>query len=348
MSARSACSQATTLGLLLAAAGCYHSGTALVDDSAAEDALPDAADAIGDGSLDERDDVDPVDEADGDLWPDSDGDPAEFDARDDADADVSPDEYDAPPPWCMGEEIPCGGTPGPNEICIPGGSFLMGSPDGFGDPDEWPQHTVWLSPFYIDRYEVTNARYRDCLADGYCPAVRTDCAEVYRDPARRDFPFDCLETTDAAVAYCEYAGGRLPTEAEWEKAARGTDGRTYPWGEDLPTCDRVGAALAGCPGEVGPVGSHPTARSPYGVDDMASGNWELVLDVYFPAAYSLPPLVQPLRIRQLCGSAVHPSPNPGVSASGHLSMVLSECARRHRISGPTRTRRFSIFARRTE
>ena len=220
---------------------------------------------------------------------DSDGDPAEFDARDDADADVSPDEYDAPPPWCMGEEIPCGGTPGPNEICIPGGSFLMGSPDGFGDPDEWPQHTVWLSPFYIDRYEVTNARYRDCLADGYCPAVRTDCAEVYRDPARRDFPFDCLETTDAAVAYCEYAGGRLPTEAEWEKAARGTDGRTYPWGEDLPTCDRVGAALAGCPGEVGPVGSHPTARSPYGVDDMASGNGEIVLDVYCAAAYSLPP-----------------------------------------------------------
>jgi len=172
----------------------------------------------------------------------------------------------------------------------------MGSPDGFGDPDEWPQHTVWVAAFFIDRYEVTNRQYRECVADAYCPDPdrRDDCPAEYRDPARSDYPFHCSASLTAVDSYCRYRGGRLPTEAEWEKAARGTDGRAYPWGEETPTCERVGAALEGCPGDLGPVGSHPTAQSPYGVDDMASGMGELVLDHYCTTAYSFsPPLCNP-------------------------------------------------------
>ncbi|MBI5487286.1 MAG: formylglycine-generating enzyme family protein [Deltaproteobacteria bacterium] len=285
--------------------GCYQSGTTFADDTIADDASPDGTDAIG------ADDGADLPEPGGDGEPDDHA-VRDFPVRD-ADADVLPDEYDAPPPWCMGEDLPCSGSPGADEICIPGGSFLMGSPDGFGDPDEWPQHTVWVPPFYIDRYEVTNAQYRQCIADGYCPAVPDSCAEEYRDPARSEYPFNCMisRTTPAAVAYCTYVGGRLPTEAEWEKAARGTDGQTYPWGEEAPTCDRVGSLMPGCPGETGPVGSHPDARSPYGVEDMASGIGEFVLDQYCETAYALsPPWCNPCVVGALdeCTAYV---PEPG-------------------------------------
>ncbi|MBI5487289.1 MAG: formylglycine-generating enzyme family protein [Deltaproteobacteria bacterium] len=324
MSLRSGGGLGVLAGLSLALAGCYHSGTTLADDTGIDVPGPEAGETIeGEDGADFGEpggDGDRVDNADGGL-PDADGvEDVDADGMDDSDADVPPDEYDVPPEWCTGEEVPCAGAPRANEICVPGGSFLMGSPDGFGDPDEWPQHTVWVGPFFIDRYEVTNRQYRECVADGYCPDsdLHGDCLAEYRDPGRSDYPFHCSASLTAVDSYCRYWGGRLPTEAEWEKAARGTDGRTYPWGEETPTCDRVGAALEGCPGELGPVGSHPGAQSPYGVDDMASGVGELVLDSYCATTYLLsPPWCDPC----ITGSGVSctmelPEPGGGCLSSG--------------------------------
>jgi formylglycine-generating enzyme required for sulfatase activity len=99
--------------------------------------------------------------------------------------------------------------------------------------------------------------------------------------AFEEHPINCV-TWYQAVEYCAWAGKRLPTEAEWEKAARGTDGRIYPWGNDEPTCDHAVISWAGCPQRTStePVGSKPLGASPYGAQDMAGNVWEWVEDGY--------------------------------------------------------------------
>ena len=115
-------------------------------------------------------------------------------------------------------------------VYVPAGEFLMGSPPGEGEDSEHPQHTVYVSEFSIDKTEVTNAQYRKCVQAGTCREPTTcDWAEpTYSDSSKADHPMVCVSWQDAK-AYCEWAGKRLPTEAEWEKAVRGTDGRKYPW-----------------------------------------------------------------------------------------------------------------------
>jgi len=160
-------------------------------------------------------------------------------------------------------------------VFVPAGKFIMGSPAGEGEDDEHPQHTVNLDAFWIDRTEVTNAQYRKCVDAGACRVL--EWCSAYEDATRVNYPVVCVRWGDAQ-AYCSWAGGRLPTEAEWEKAARGADGRTYPWGNNEPDCSR--ANIGNCVEDATAVGSYPAGASPYGALDMAGNVWEWVADWY--------------------------------------------------------------------
>ena len=157
-------------------------------------------------------------------------------------------------------------------ILIPAGDFTMGSNDG--DINEKPERTVYLEDFWIDKTEVTQGMYAKCTVAG--------CAKPTCSHGDKNHPVVCVEW-ESANAYCEWAGRRLPTEAEWEKAARGTDGRIYPWGNQPATCeyavmDDLTGSGNGC-GEgnsAWEVGSKPKGVSPYGVLDMAGNVAEWV------------------------------------------------------------------------
>jgi len=155
-------------------------------------------------------------------------------------------------------------------VHVPAGEFIMGSETY---SDEKPQRTVTLEAFWIDQTEVTNAMYARCMESGTCRATgsgRTTMAGYENYPV-------IVDRWEQAQAYCGWVGRRLPTEAEWEKAARGTNGGTYPWGEG----SNCGQANYGkCIGELQPVGSYPGFASPYGALDMAGNLWEWVSDVY--------------------------------------------------------------------
>lgn len=189
-------------------------------------------------------------------------------------------------------------------IFIPSGTFEMGADPQLGleicmayssdcsledFADEAPPHLVDLSAFWIYRTEVTNHQYRLCVEDDVCspPAL----PEFFLDERFSDHPVVYVDWF-SANNYCQWAGGRLPTEAEWEKTARGTDHRLFPWGEE-PECGL--ANLKGCTqGLTMPVGSYPDGASPYGVDDMAGNVAEWVADWYLPTYYQESPNQDPL------------------------------------------------------
>ncbi len=172
---------------------------------------------------------------------------------------------------------------------VPAGPFTMGSNDGM--PDEKPVHKVDLPAFYMDKFEVTNALYEACVNAGACQAPVNTSAGVhpgaygtYGNPLFDDYPVIWVDW-DRAEAYCSWRGARLPGESEWEKAARGTDGRTYPWGETIDPSranygNNVPDDYAGALGKTTAVGSYPGGRSPYGIYDMAGNVWEWVADWY--------------------------------------------------------------------
>jgi eukaryotic-like serine/threonine-protein kinase len=160
-------------------------------------------------------------------------------------------------------------------VFIPAGEFLMGAADDdpFANIDEKPRHAVFLDAFWIDKYEVTNAQYKMCVVAGACLP-----SSGYGDDSQYNGDRQPVVgvSWDDAVAYCRWVGGRLPTEAEWEKAARGTDGRIYPWGNDWDP-RKVNSEEGGL-GRTADVGSYPDGASPYGALDMAGNVWEWVAD----------------------------------------------------------------------
>jgi formylglycine-generating enzyme required for sulfatase activity len=197
-------------------------------------------------------------------------------------------------------------TPTPiHELLISAGTFQMGcdatnpAEEGceayFGQTQELPLHTVYLDAYYIDKYEVTNARYAACVEAGGCTAPHWNRSvtrlSYYGDPSYADYPVINV-TWQQAKAYCSWAGKRLPTEAEWEKAARGSnDTRKFPWGNEAPSCSV--ANMNTCVNDTSPAGSYPAGASPYGVMDMSGNVWEWINDWYDPDYYSVSPPSNP-------------------------------------------------------
>jgi formylglycine-generating enzyme required for sulfatase activity len=162
---------------------------------------------------------------------------------------------------------------------VPAGPFTMGADTG-GQEDEHPAHTVTLLGFWLDVTEVTNEEWGACVAAGVCrpksPKVRAEHPD-FNAPSQ---PVSGISWEDAR-AYCAWRGKRLPREAEFEKAVRGTDARAFPWGADPPTHDKTVFGQ----GHTEAVGSHPGGRGPYGHDDLAGNVWEWMQDEYDPIAY---------------------------------------------------------------
>lgn len=204
-------------------------------------------------------------------------------------------------------------------VRIPAGQFFMGADDDDKDPllkNAKPSHNVTLSAFCIDRYEVTVADYKRCSDTGKCrrpsktvawPGIQAEQEKRYsplcngNDLRFAKHPINCIDWR-AAQRYCEAQGARLPTEAEWEFATRGPDGRRYPWGDDRPTASDLNACGAECVAWAkqhgtkaatlyddddgypitSPVGSFPAGASRFGPEDVVGNVWEWVADWYGP------------------------------------------------------------------
>jgi iron(II)-dependent oxidoreductase len=154
-------------------------------------------------------------------------------------------------------------------------------------PSTYPAHTVYLDEYKIDKYMVTYNRYNKCIEAGVCTNLFPAGGCNGGMPWNANHPVNCVDYNQAKT-FCEWEGKRLPTEAEWEKAARGTDGRKFPWGDEKPNCDLAvmndqpfveGVMGPGCGnGYTQPVGSRPNGASPYGAMDMVGNLWEWTQD----------------------------------------------------------------------
>jgi len=168
-------------------------------------------------------------------------------------------------------------------VLVPAGEFIMGSNNG--SVDEQPTHVVDLDAFYMDKYEVTNRLYRVCVDVAICLPLENRSSAThtryYSNSEYDNFPV-IFVNWNMAQSYCEWRGARLPTEAEWEKAARGNSNFTYPWGE-VVNCDH--ANYGKCNGDVVSVNVYDSGKSMYGIYNMAGNVWEWTNDWYSEVYY---------------------------------------------------------------
>lgn len=219
-----------------------------------------------------------------------------------------------PPPCAETGQTWISPADGREMVCVPSGEFIMGASasDVLAGEDEKPQHTVFLDAYWIDKTEVTNAEYARCMQEGACQPEIYDTAIVTYIPyaVHPDYQSHpaLIYISDDAMDYCRWAKRRLPTEAEWEKAARGTDGRTYPWGEELD-CEKANYYLCDNRPEPDPdnppcgyssfcttriVDSQISGISPYGAYHMSGNVWEWVSDWYSTDYFSYSPHMNPI------------------------------------------------------
>jgi formylglycine-generating enzyme required for sulfatase activity len=191
----------------------------------------------------------------------------------------------APPPLQMGASYLY--VDGATLVAVPSGSFMMGAPKGTDDS----QRQVTLRSFWIYSTKVTNTQYKFCFDAGYCVAPDATDNPDFGDPASGNLPVVGV-TYDQAASYCAFVHARLPTEAEWEKAARGPDGNAYPWGDDKPTCNLLN--FGQCVRSLTSVTKYPAGKSYYGAFDMDGNTFEWVADWYAADYYSTSSSYDPL------------------------------------------------------
>jgi len=192
------------------------------------------------------------------------------------------------------ETIKISPADGMTQILIPEGTFFMGGMDVYRENDELPVREVLMRTFWMDQVEVTNGMYNLCVQSGDCRPpmqLRSDNRkEYFGNPDFQDYPVVYVTWSDAN-AYCQWAGRRLPTEAEWERAARGDDKRNYPWGDEPP--NEYNSNSQNFVSDTSRVGSYAEGASPFGILDMGGNVWEWVADRYRPDYYRRSPAENP-------------------------------------------------------